>query len=110
MDGNPQVESVEDIYARLDELTSAILEAITASAPKKEPATQTLPSIPPTILANIREKNRLRRDWQINRNPATKKRINRLQRWIGFEIKEWRNAQWSDTLESLNPRTSPCGR
>ena len=97
------MDSVEDIDARLDELTSAIHEAITASAPKRQPAKQPLPSIPPTILANIREKNRLRRDWQINRDPATKNRINRLQRWIGFEIKEWRNAQWSDTLESLNP-------
>ena len=58
---------VEDIDARLDELTSAIHETITASASKRQPAKQPLLSIPPTIIANIREKNRLRRDWQISR-------------------------------------------
>ena len=26
-----------------------------------------------------------------------------LLRWIGIELKEWRNAQWADTIESLNP-------
>jgi len=97
------VDSVEDIDARLDDLTSANHEAITASTQKRQPAKQPLPSIPPTIIANIREKNRLRKDWQINRDPTTKNRINCLQRWIGFEIKEWRNAQWSDTFQSLNP-------
>ena len=35
--------------------------------------------------------------------PATKNQINCLQRWIDFGLKEWRNTQWSDALESLNP-------
>ena len=97
------MDSVEDIDVRLDDLINTIHEAITASAPKRQPAKQPLPSVPPTILANICMKNRLMRDWQINRDPATKNRINSMQRWIGFEIKGWRNAQWSDTLESLKP-------
>ena len=25
-------------------------------------------------------------------------------RWIAIELKEWRNAQWADTIESLNPK------
>ena len=62
------MDSVEDIDARLDELTNAIHEAMSASAPKSKPAKQPLVSIPPTILANIREKNRLRRQWQIDRD------------------------------------------
>ena len=78
------MDSVEDIDARLDELTNAIHETMSASAPKSNPAKKTLVSIPSTILANIREKNRLRRHWQIDRDPATKNRINRLQRWIGI--------------------------
>ena len=49
------MDSVEDI----DVLTYAIHEAMFASAPKSEPAKQLLVSIPRTILANIREKNRL---------------------------------------------------
>ena len=73
-----------------------------ASAPKSKPAKPPLVSIPPTILAYISENNRLRRQWQIDRDPATKDRVNRLKRWIGIVVKEWRNAQWADTIESLD--------
>ena len=66
------MDSVEVIDARLDELTSAIHEAMSASVPKSQPAKQPLVSVPPTILVNIHEKNRLRRQWQIDRDPATK--------------------------------------
>ena len=55
------MDSVEDIDAKLEELTNAIHEAMSATAPKSKPAKQPLVSIPPTILAYIREKNRLRR-------------------------------------------------
>jgi hypothetical protein len=74
------VDTVEDIDARLDELTCAIHEAMSVSASKSQPGKQLLFSVPPTILANIREKNRFKRQWQINRNPVTKNRVNRLQK------------------------------
>ena len=61
------MDSVEDIDARLDELTNTIHEALSASAPKSQPAKQPLVSLPPTILANTREKNGLRRHWQIDK-------------------------------------------
>ena len=50
------MDSVEDIDARLDELTSAIHDAMFASAPKSQPAKQPRVFIPPMFLANIREK------------------------------------------------------
>ena len=62
MDGNLLVDSIEDIDAKLDELTSAIHEAITASAPKRQLAKQPLPSNLHTILSNIRDKYMMRRD------------------------------------------------
>ena len=74
--------SIEDIDARLIELTNAIHEAMSVSAPKGQPVNQLLVSVPSTILANNHDKNRLRRQWYIDRNPATKNRANRLQRWI----------------------------
>ena len=57
---NPRVDSVEDIDARLDELTNAIHEATSASAPKYQPAKEPMNSTQSAIIANIREKNRLR--------------------------------------------------
>ena len=49
---------MEDIDARLDELTSAIHEAMFVAAPNKQPVKQLQPYIPPRILTKIRE-NRL---------------------------------------------------
>ena len=74
---------------------------MSASAPKTPK--QPLVSIPLTILANILEKNRLRRQWQFDRDPSIKNRVRCLQRWIAFELKKMRNAQWTDKIESLNP-------
>jgi hypothetical protein len=51
----------------------------------------------------IRLKNRLRRQWQITRDPALKAEVNRLQRSVTHQLNEWRNDQWSGTLESLAP-------
>jgi hypothetical protein len=46
-------------------------------------------------------KNRLRRQWQVTRDPALKAQVDRLQRSVTYWLNEWRNEQWSDTLESL---------
>ena len=48
-------------------------------------------------------KNRLRRQWQITRDPALKAEVNRLQRSVTRRLNEWRNDQWSATLESRGP-------
>jgi hypothetical protein len=45
----------------------------------------------------------LRRQWQIIRDPALKAQVNRLQRSVTHQLNEWRNDQWSATLESLDP-------
>ena len=90
--------SAQDMDSRLDEVTIAIREGISASAPANQP----LVSTPPMILANILEENRLKRQWQIKWDTATKNPVNRLQRCIGIKLKLWKNAQWADTIESLN--------
>jgi hypothetical protein len=45
----------------------------------------------------------LRRQWQITSDPALKAEVNRLQRSVTHQLNEWRNDQWSGTLESLDP-------
>jgi hypothetical protein len=44
----------------------------------------------------------LRRQWQVTRDPALKTQFNRLQRSVTYWLTEWRNEEWSDTLESLD--------
>jgi hypothetical protein len=59
--------------------------------------------IPAGIQDEIRLKNRLRRRWQLTRDPALKAEVNRQQRSMTRRLNEWRNDQWSATLESLDP-------
>jgi hypothetical protein len=58
----------------------------------------------------IRLKNRLRRRWQITRDPALKAEVNRLPRSVTRRLNEWKNDQWSATLESLNPEDQSLWR
>jgi hypothetical protein len=99
--GNPVVVDEEAIDKCLEELTSAIQEASAASAPRCRPRADPRPPLPASIQDEIRLKNRLRRQWQITRDPTLKAQINRLQRSVTYHLNEWRNGQWSDALESL---------
>jgi len=73
-----------------------------ASNLKCRPRDDPRPPIPAGIQYEIRLKNRLRRQWQITRDPALKTEVIRLQR-VTRRLNEWRNEQWSTTLESLDP-------
>jgi len=55
-------------------------------------------------------KNRLRRQWQITRDPALKAEVNRLQKSVSHRLNEWRNDQWSATLETLDPEDQSLWR
>jgi hypothetical protein len=50
----------------------------------------------------MRLKNRLKRRWQVTRDPTLKFRVNRLQRSVTHRLNEWRNEKWSDALESVD--------
>ena len=47
--------------------------------------------IPAGIQDEIRLKNRLRRRWQVTRDPALKAEVNRLNRSVTRQLNEWRN-------------------
>jgi hypothetical protein len=83
------------------ELTSSINEGIAASAPRRRPLADPRPPLAASIQNEIRLKNRLRRQWEITRDPALIAPINRLQRSVTWHLKVWRDGQWSDALESL---------
>jgi hypothetical protein len=92
-----------EIDTCVKEMSSAILEALAASTPESRPRDDPRPPIPACIQDEIRLKNRLRRQWRITRDPALKAEVNRLQRSVTHQLNEWRNDQWSGTLESLDP-------
>jgi hypothetical protein len=87
----------------VENFSGAVLKALVASTPKSRPRDDPRPLIPAVIQYEIRLKNRLRRRWQVTKAPALKAEINRLQRSVTRQLNEWRNDQWSATLESLDP-------
>jgi hypothetical protein len=92
-----------EIDTCVEEKSSAILEALAASTPERRPRDDPRPAIPACIRDEIRLKNRLRRQWQITRDPAPKAEANHLQLSVTHHLNEWLNDQWSGMLESLDP-------
>ncbi len=99
-----------DIDTCVWNFSGAILESLAASAPKRRPHSDPTPQNPAGIQDEIRLKNRLRRRWQVTRDPALKAEVNRLQRSVTRQLNEWRNDRWSTTLESLNPEDQSLWR
>ena len=57
------------------------------------PRAPTACPIPAGIQDEIRLKNRLRRQWQVTRDPSLRAEVNRLQRSVTRRLNEWRNDQ-----------------
>jgi hypothetical protein len=91
-------------------MSSATVEALAASAPKSRPRDNPQPQLPERIQDEIRVKIRLKRQWQITRDPSLKAEVNRLQRSMTHQLNEWRNDQWSATLESLDSENQSLWR
>jgi hypothetical protein len=93
----------------VENFSGAVLKALITSTPKRRPRGDPRPPIPADIQDEIRLKNWLRKRWQVTRDPALRAEVNRLQRSVTRRL-EWRNDQWSATLESLDPEDQSLWR
>jgi len=100
---NPELHNSMDIDTCVENFSGEIHGALQASTPNRRPIGDPRPQTAAGIEDEIRLKTRLRRRWQVPRDPALKTEVNRLHRLVTRRINEWRNDQWSATLESLNP-------
>jgi hypothetical protein len=87
----------------VENFSGTVLKALVVSTPKCNPRGDQRPPIPAGIQDEIRLKNRLRKRWQVTRDPALRAEVNRLHRSVTRRLNEWRNDQWNATLESLDP-------
>jgi hypothetical protein len=94
----------------VENLSGAALKDRTAYTPKCRQRDDPRPLIPAGIQEEIRLKNRLRRRWQVTRDPALKAEVNRVQRSVTRLLNERRNDQCSATLESLDPEDQSLWR
>jgi hypothetical protein len=100
---DPELHNGMAIDTCVENFSGAVLQALASSSPKSRPRDDPRPLIPAGIQDEIRPKDRLRRRWQVTRDLALKADVNRLQRSLTRRLNEWRNDQWSATLESLDP-------
>lgn len=100
-DPNPIIKNQSDIDTAINNFSSSIQSAIEASVyiTKKVKASNYLPD---EILNEIREKNRLRREWQLNRDPSIKRKLNSKTTFIRNILKTHRQDEWDKFLISLN--------
>ena len=107
---DPELHNGMAIDTCVENFSSAILKALAASSPKRRPRGDQSPPSPTGIQEEIRLKNRLRRQWQVTRDPSLRAEVNRLQRSVTRRLNEWKNDQWSATLESLDPEDQSLWR
>jgi hypothetical protein len=87
----------------VEKLSGAILKVLPATSFKSCARDDQRSLIPGRIQYEIRLKNQLRRQWHVTSDPALKVEVNRLLRSVTRQLNDWRNDQWSATLESLDP-------
>jgi len=75
----------------VENFSVAVLKDLAASTPKCRPRDDPRPPVPAGIQDEVRLKNRLRRQWQITRDPALKAEVKRLQRSVTRRLNKWRN-------------------
>jgi hypothetical protein len=97
---DPELHDGMAIDTCVENFSGAVLKSMAASTPKRRSGADPRPPIRADIQDEIRLKNRLRRQWQVTRDPRLRAKVNRLQRSVTRQLDEWRNDQRSATLES----------
>lgn len=85
----------------LEDLTKAILQAAEEATPPRRDGPPPQITLPEHLLAQIKHKNRVAKEWKLTRNPATRRLLNRLQRELKVALNEHRNQRWSERLSAL---------
>jgi hypothetical protein len=90
---DPELHNEIAINTCVENFSGAILKALAAPTPKCRPRVDPWPPIPVVIQDEISLKYRLRRWWQVTRDPALRSEINRLHSSVTRRLNEWRNEQ-----------------
>jgi hypothetical protein len=107
---DPALHNGMAIDTCVENFSGAVPQALAASTPKFRLRDEPRPPITVGIQDEIRLQHRLRRRWQVTRDPALKVEVNRLQQSVTQRLNECRNDQWSATLESLDPEDQSLWR
>ncbi|XP_016664374.2 uncharacterized protein LOC100161354 isoform X2 [Acyrthosiphon pisum] len=98
---HPRTASIQDIDHAITAFTETIKSTVVECTYQSKTGTKrnTLPS---EILNEIKVKNKLRREWQRNRDPAIKYRLNSKTKFIRSILKTHKQDEWDRFLTSLD--------
>ena len=85
---NPELHNSLDMDTCVENFSGAILGVLEAFTTRRRPIGNPGPQTPEGIQDEIRLKNRLRRRWQVTRDPALIPEVNRLQRSVTRRLNE----------------------
>lgn len=96
------LKSHDDINHAVEELTKIIQEAGTYATPQLE-SKQKAELYPATIVKKLKEKRRLRKNWQNNRSPETKKQLNKATAELKSLLLHYKNSEFEHFITHLTP-------
>ncbi|GFR24289.1 uncharacterized protein TNCT_625501 [Trichonephila clavata] len=99
--GNPVIVNEDDIEKSISNLNNKIQEAIHATSTYKA-IHHPVSVIPSQLREKIKQKNRLRKEWQQTKYPPLKTQVNRLQREIKSAITNFHNHIKNTQLKQVN--------
>ena len=99
--------STSDLDKYADFIVTAISTAVDKAIPKAKSVRPESNPISNETLALIKEKRRLRRQYSQKKDPATKTRINQLQKQVKEELKIESLVSWEKFCDSVSLETNP---
>ena len=99
--------STSDLDKYADFIVTAISTAVDRAIPKSKSVRPESNPISNETLALIKEKRRLRRQYSQKKDPATKTRMNQLQKQVKEELKIESLVSWEKFCDSISLETNP---
>ncbi|GFS54447.1 RNA-directed DNA polymerase from mobile element jockey [Trichonephila inaurata madagascariensis] len=100
--GNRRISNPTDIENAIKNFNDCYNSALSHSSTFKC-INKPLLSIPSFIRDKIKAKNRIRKAWQITKNPLLKSQLNKMQKDIKKDLNNHKNNKWNELLTEASP-------
>ncbi|GFW31408.1 probable RNA-directed DNA polymerase from transposon X-element [Trichonephila clavipes] len=100
--GNPIINNTNDIETAINNFNFSLKNAYNNSSTFKS-ISKPLKTIPSVIRDKIKLKNRIRKEWQATKYPPYKSQLNKLQKEIKNELRNYNNFKWDKLLAEATP-------
>lgn len=96
----PDLNCTDNIDKAINIITTTI-QGAQKDATVKIPITKKYWKLPPNIIADIKMRNKIKKEWTKTLNPATKNKVNYLTKRIKQKCQKFKNETWNEKVEGL---------